>query len=60
MARFSVGDKVFIVGGPADGHDATVSAVNDESATVVVQTVLFGREVPVEASFDQVRASGRS
>ncbi len=49
-----VGQSVKVVSGPLAEFDGTVSEVEPESGKVKVMVSIFGRETPVELSFDQV------
>ena len=45
---------VKVVNGPLADFDGTVSEVNADAGKVKVLVSIFGRETPVELSFDQV------
>lgn len=49
-----VGQSVKVVSGPLAEFDGTVSEVSPEAGKVRVMVSIFGRETPVELSFDQV------
>ena len=49
-----VGQTVKVVSGPLSEFDGVVSEVSPESGKVKVMVSIFGRETPVELSFDQV------
>ncbi len=49
-----VGQSVRVVSGPLADFDGTVTEVNPESGKVRVVVTIFGRETPVELSFEQV------
>ncbi len=49
-----VGQTVKVVSGPLAEFDGLVSEVSPESGKVKVMVSIFGRETPVELSFDQV------
>ena len=49
-----VGQSVKVISGPLAEFDGVVSAVSPESGKVKVLVSIFGRETPVELSFDQV------
>jgi transcriptional antiterminator NusG len=53
-ASIEVGQTVKVVSGPLADFDGTVSEVSPESGKVRVMVSIFGRETPVELSFDQV------
>ena len=48
------GMVVKVVNGPLADFDGTVSEVNADAGKVKVLVSIFGRETPVELSFDQV------
>lgn len=48
------GQSIKVVSGPLADFDGTVSEVNAEAGKVKVLVSIFGRETPVELSFDQV------
>ena len=49
-----VGAAVRVTSGPLADFDGQVSEVNAESGKVKVSLLIFGRETPVELSFDQI------
>lgn len=49
-----VGQAVKVVSGPLAEFDGVVSEVSPESGKIWVLVSIFGRETPVELSFDQV------
>lgn len=49
-----VGQTVKVVSGPFEDFDGTVAEVMPEAGKVRVMVSIFGRETPVELSFDQV------
>ena len=53
-SSLEVGQTVKIVSGPLAEFDGVVSEVSPESGKVKVLVSIFGRETPVELSFDQV------
>lgn len=52
--NLEVGQSVKVVSGPLADFDGTVSEVSPEANKVKVMVSIFGRETPVELSFDQV------
>lgn len=52
--NLEVGQTVKVVSGPLADFDGTVSEVSPEANKVKVLVSIFGRETPVELSFDQV------
>jgi transcriptional antiterminator NusG len=51
---FSVGESVTVMDGPFATLPATISEVNADSQKLQVLVSIFGRETPVELSFNQV------
>lgn len=51
---FVPGQTVKVVAGPLADFDGVISDVNPEGGKVKVMVSIFGRETPVELSFDQV------
>ena len=49
-----VGQTVKVTSGPLADFDGTVSEVNPETGKVRVTVTIFGRETPVELTFDQI------
>ena len=53
-ANLEVGQSVKVVNGPLADFDGVVSEVSPDAGKVKVLVSIFGRETPVELSFDQV------
>ena len=51
---FEVGESVTVMDGPFATLPATVNEINPEAQKLKVLVSIFGRETPVELSFDQV------
>ncbi len=51
---FKVGESVTVTDGPFDTLPATISEINAEGQKLKVLVSIFGRETPVELSFNQV------
>lgn len=49
-----VGTAVHVISGPLADFDGLVSEVNPEANKVKVTLMIFGRETPVELTFDQI------
>jgi len=49
-----VGQSIRVVSGPLADFDGTISEVSPDSGKVKVMVSIFGRETPVELSFDQI------
>jgi transcription termination/antitermination protein NusG len=52
--EFEVGESVTVMDGPFATLPATVSEINPDTQKLKVLVSIFGRETPVELSFDQV------
>ncbi len=55
VADFDVSDSVMVVDGPFVTLHATITEINAESQRVKALVEIFGRETPVELSFDQIQ-----
>jgi len=51
--EFAVADAVRIISGPFRGYNGTVEEINEAKEKVRVLINIFGRDTPVEISFDQ-------
>ena len=51
VVDFVVGDRVKILNGPFSGIEGTIDSMNDDAATAMVLTILFGRETPTEIAY---------
>ena len=54
LVDFTVGESVTVTDGPFETLPATISEINAEAQKLKVLVSIFGRETPVELSFDQV------
>ncbi len=54
MVDFEVGESVTVMEGPFETLPATISEILPESQKLKVLVSIFGRETPVELSFQQV------
>jgi len=52
---FYTGDSVMVVDGPFATLHATITEINAESQRVKALVEIFGRETPVELSFNQIQ-----
>ena len=52
--HFVAGDSVKVVSGPLADFDGSISEVMADAGKVKVMLSIFGRETPVELSFDQI------
>ena len=55
VADFEVSDSVMVVDGPFATLHATITEINAESQRVKALVEIFGRETPVELSFNQIQ-----
>jgi len=55
VADFGEGDSVMVVDGPFATLHATITEINAESQRLKALVEIFGRETPVELSFNQVQ-----
>jgi transcriptional antiterminator NusG len=55
VADFDVQDSVMVVDGPFATLHATITEINPESQRVKALVEIFGRETPVELSFNQIQ-----
>jgi len=51
---FSVNDQVRVISGPFSNFIGTIEEIHPERAKLKVSVSMFGRETPVELTFDQV------
>jgi len=54
VADFDVSDSVMVVDGPFATLHATITEINAEAQRVKALVEIFGRETPVELSFNQI------
>ncbi|WP_416366373.1 transcription termination/antitermination NusG family protein [Nocardioides sp.] len=55
VADFDISDSVMVVDGPLATLHATITEINAESQRVKALVEIFGRETPVELSFNQIQ-----
>ena len=55
VVDFAVGDTVRILDGPFSGMEGRVNAMNDQTQTASVLTMLFGRETPTDISYNDLQ-----
>ena len=55
VADFDVSDSVMVIDGPFATLHATITEINPESQRVKALVEIFGRETPVELSFNQIQ-----
>jgi transcriptional antiterminator NusG len=54
-AQFTIGETVKVVSGPLSDFSGEISEINEDAARLKVLVSIFGRETPVDVSFDQVK-----
>jgi transcription termination/antitermination protein NusG len=54
-AQFAIGESVKVVSGPLSDFSGEISEINEDASKLKVLVSIFGRETPVEVSFDQVK-----
>jgi transcriptional antiterminator NusG len=54
VVDFEVGESVTVMEGPFETMPATISEINPDTQKLKVLVSIFGRETPVELSFNQV------
>ena len=54
-AQFTVGETVKVISGPLSDFSGEIAEINEDAAKLKVLVSIFGRETPVEVSFDQVK-----
>lgn len=54
-AQFQIGESVKVVSGPLSDFSGEISEINEDASKLKVLVSIFGRETPVEVSFDQVK-----
>ena len=54
-AQFDVGESVKVVAGPLSDFSGEIAEINDDAAKLKVLVSIFGRETPVEVTYDQVK-----
>jgi transcriptional antiterminator NusG len=55
VVDFAVSDSVMVVDGPFATLHATITEINAEAQRVKALVEIFGRETPVELSFNQIQ-----
>jgi transcriptional antiterminator NusG len=54
IVDFEIGESVTVMDGPFETLPATISEINPDTQKLKVLVSIFGRETPVELSFNQV------
>ena len=52
--RYHEGDMVKVIHGPLEGTQGTILSIDKENGIVRVETLFFGRSVPVEVDFSEI------
>lgn len=55
VVDFEEGDSVMVTSGAWEGTAGVIVSINDSKQSVTIHVDMFGRETPVELSFDEVR-----
>lgn len=55
VAMFSVGEMVRVMSGPLSDFNGEIAEISEDQSKLKVLVNIFGRETPVELSFDQVK-----
>jgi len=53
-AQFAIGESVKVISGPLSDFSGEISEINEDASKLKVLVSIFGRETPVELSFNQV------
>lgn len=53
-SQYSIGDEVRVISGVWENTTGTVKQINHNERTVTINIDMFGRETPVEMSFDDI------
>lgn len=54
-AQFEIGESVKVVSGPLADFSGEIAEINDDSSKLKVLVSIFGRETPVEVTYEQVK-----
>lgn len=54
VVDYSIGETVRVIGGPLSDFEGAISDINVDQSRLKVLVSIFGRETPVELSFNQV------
>jgi transcriptional antiterminator NusG len=54
-AQFELGETVKVISGPLSDFSGEINEINDDAAKLKVLVSIFGRETPVEVTYDQVK-----
>ncbi|MHB0867190.1 MAG: transcription termination/antitermination protein NusG [Thermoleophilia bacterium] len=55
VAMFSVGEMVRVMSGPLSDFNGEIAEISEDQSKLKVLVNIFGRETPVELSFEQVK-----
>ena len=55
LVDFEVGDSVTVISGAWEGTAGVIASINESKQSVTIHVDMFGRETPVELSFDEIR-----
>jgi transcriptional antiterminator NusG len=54
-AQFEMGETVKVISGPLSDFSGEIAEINEDAAKLKVLVSIFGRETPVEVTYDQVK-----
>jgi transcription termination/antitermination protein NusG len=54
-AQFAMGETVKVISGPLSDFSGEIAEINEDAAKLKVLVSIFGRETPVEVTYDQVK-----
>jgi len=54
-AQFTIGETVKVISGPLSDFSGEIAEINEDAAKLKVLVSIFGRETPVEVTYDQVK-----
>jgi transcriptional antiterminator NusG len=54
-AQFAIGETVKVISGPLSDFSGEIAEINEDAAKLKVLVSIFGRETPVEVTYDQVK-----
>ncbi|MCW2988642.1 MAG: NusG antitermination factor, partial [Solirubrobacterales bacterium] len=54
VSQFTIGESVKVISGPLSDFSGEIAEINEDAAKLKVLVSIFGRETPVELSFNQV------
>jgi transcriptional antiterminator NusG len=55
VAQFTIGETVRVISGPLSDFNGVISEISEDQGKLKVNVNIFGRETPVELTFNQVK-----